>query len=186
MSYIDTIIPKVTLPAGVSGAWRVAHVDIPDSVAYRLRERRFEPGRYTQLFRGRTLVMSDTPAERFDHLEFVRRAKGHVLIAGLGIGMCVAACLRKPEVERVTVLELSPDVINLVAQHYACDRLEVIQTDAMLWQPPKGARYGAVWFDIWDGICSDNLPSMKTIARRYGRRADWHGCWARELCEQGY
>jgi hypothetical protein len=36
------------------------------------------------------------------------------------------------------------------------------------------------WFDIWPSICQDNWDEMKLLHRRYGRKADWKGCWGRE------
>lgn len=180
-SWLDTIIPKVTLPAGRRGKWAISKVTIEDSPVMRFRERHFEPGEYTQLYcEGRGLIMSDTPAERYDHLGFVRAAAGHVLISGLGIGMCVGAVLLKKEVESVTVLEIEKDVIDLVAPHYRNPRLNVIQADARKWQPPRGVRFGAVWHDIWDNICADNLAEIRAFNRRYGRRAEWKGCWSHE------
>lgn len=136
-------------------------------------------GEYTSLTcKGRGIVMSDTPDEMRDHYHAFWKAKGHVLINGLGLGMVLGAILRKPEVEHVTVIEIDPDVIDLVGPHYACGRLTIINVDAFEYVPPKGARFGAAWHDIWDDYCADNLPEMTRLKRRYGRRADWQGCWS--------
>jgi len=40
--------------------------------------------------------------------------------------MVLKAVLAKPEVERVTVVEIDADVIGLVSPYYACGRLEVV------------------------------------------------------------
>jgi spermidine synthase len=98
--------------------------------------------------------------------------------------MVLNAALRKPEVEHVTVVEQSEDVIKLVASHYEGPRVTIVHADAMTYQPPTGAKFGAVWHDIWDDICADNLDEMKILHRRYGRRTVWQGSWARELCER--
>jgi spermidine synthase len=99
--------------------------------------------------------------------------------------MVIAAMLNKPEVTKVTVIELSEDVIALTAptlkERYG-DRFEVIQADGLEWKPPKGQRYGCVWADIWDNICADNLEQMTKFNRRYGRISDWHGNWAEDSC----
>lgn len=180
-SYIDKIIPKVSVPEGTAGRWSVKHIDIPDSPIARYRERHFEPGQYTQLWRGGTLVMSDTPAERYDHLPFVRAASGDVLISGLGLGMCLGAVLAKPDIQSVTVVEIAQEVIDLVAPSYQDPRLTIVHADARNWKPAKGRRFRAVWHDIWDDICGDNLPEMHSLNRRYARRADWKGCWSQDL-----
>lgn len=180
------MIEKVSIPEGQRGDWRVVRFDVSaDEAAWAsvraLRDGRggIVPGTYTKLVcKGRGTVMSDTPDERRDHMPAYRKAKGHVLINGLGLGMVLGAILKKSEVESVTVVEISQDVIDLVWPHYACDRLKVVKSCAYAYDPPKGVRYGAVWHDIWDSICADNLPSMTRLKRKYGRRADWQGCWA--------
>lgn len=152
-------------------------------MAFKGGGRSCRPGTYTRLMRGSTLVMSDTPDEKRDHYDFVRRARGHVLIHGLGLGMVLGAVLGKLEVSSVTVIELSQDVINLVGASYDDPRVTIVCADALTWEPPKGARFGAVWHDIWDDICSDNREDMKLLHRRYGRRSTWQGSWGRELME---
>ena len=129
--------------------------------------------------------MSDTPSEIRDHMEPILVAKGNVLIAGLGIGMVLQACLEKPEVKHVTVIELSPEVIELVGGHYKAkygDRLTIIQADIMEWKPPKGERWDVFWADIWDNKCGDNTDEMTKLNRRYGRRTDWKACWGEWTC----
>ena len=49
---------------------------------------------------------------------------------------------------------------------------------------PRGMKFTVVWHDIWNHICSDNLPDMHKLHRKYGRRTDWQGSWARHLCER--
>lgn len=185
---------QVDVPEGKSGDWRVERfvMSEEDAKFTRLRAAFKGPreevpaGQYTRLMRGRTTVMSDTPAEIRDHLSFIYLAVGRVLINGLGLGMCAQAVARKENVEHVTVIERSEDVIKLVGPHYESrfgQKIEIIHADALQWTPPKGVRYGAVWNDIWDSQTSENLPDMHRLHRRYGRRADWVGSWCRWMCE---
>ena len=109
--------------------------------------------------------------------------KGNVLVNGLGLGIYAQAVLEKPDVQKATVIEIAPEVIELVGTHLLDkygDRLEIIQADALEWRPPPRTRYDVVWHDIWDDICRDNLAAMKTLHRRYGRRCDWQGSWSRD------
>ena len=133
-----------------------------------------------------TLVMSDTPDEIQDHVGFIARARGRVLIHGLGIGMCVRAVLRKEEVEHVDVVEMSADVIALVApwlyQEFGTERLTIHCGDCLDFKWPTGTRWSAVWHDIWDTICTDNIPQMGTLHRKFGQRCDWQGSWSKEVC----
>ena len=185
---------KVDVPEGESNGWKVECVTVTpeDEELEKLRamihfSRRYVPaGTYTRLLHSGCTVMSDTPDEISDHIFAIGMAEGRVLVNGLGLGVVVQAMLNKPEVEHVTVVELSPDVIQLVAPHYLArysDRLEVVQANALEYQPPKGERYTVVWHDIWNDICSDNLEDMHRLHRKYGRYADWQGSWCREECE---
>lgn len=180
-------IPQVTLPEGRLGPWSVQRFTIEPKDSHRFfRERYFRAGTYTKLTHDREgLWMSDTPAERIDHLDFVRNARGAVLISGLGLGMCIGAALAKPGVSHVTVIEIDPDIISLVGPHYACDRLTIIQGDIISWRPPKDAHYGAVWHDIWKDVSTDDLALMSRLTRRYAQKSDWVGCWGRSLIRRG-
>lgn len=185
---------KVSLPHRSSGAWRVEgfSVSAEEAKFERMRAmiggggRGVPEGEYTALYHGRVLVMSDTPDEIRDHMWAIaeaRRRGGHVLVNGLGLGMVAAAMLSFENVERVTVIEQSLDVIALVAptliERFG-ERIDVIQADAFEWRPPKGQRYSVVWHDVWNDLCADNLPEMTKLHRRYGRRCDWQGSWGKE------
>jgi len=193
MTKLSDRIPDVDVPEGVSGNWRVERFEISESdssysmLSLMNHGRGFiRPGTYTRMLRGETLVMSDTPDEKRDHYGPVleaRREGGRVLVAGLGIGMVANAILQLENVEHVTVIEQSPDVIALAAPHYQeryGDRLEIIEADVFAWKPPKGAKWSVAWFDIWDTICEENLEGMTKLKRKFARRAAWKGCWCEE------
>lgn len=181
-----SIIEQVTVPPGKRGDWIIERFEITEHDAMMGRIRAMQhgrgaasPGTYTALKHTRRgLIMSDTPDEMRDHYSIVLQARSHVLLNGLGIGMVLAAVLKRDGVDRVTVIEKETDVIALAGPHYQADsRVEIICADAFSYQPPKGVRYGAVWHDIWDDLCADNLDGMTRLKRKYGRRADWQGCW---------
>lgn len=186
---------NVNIPEGSAADWRVEKFTVSEAEAklFNLRcafqpgggHRSIKPGEYTRLMRGQTVVMSDTPAEARDHWPIIHKANGSVLVNGLGLGMCLTAILRKTEVCEVTVVEKSPEVIALVSPHISDPRLEIINDCAFEYMPPKGKRYNAVWHDIWDDICADNLVEMRKLHRKYGRRTDWQGSWCRAECEMG-
>jgi hypothetical protein len=182
---------KVSVPVGRSGDWSVERFEISPTASmysvFRYGRRAPEPGVYTRLCHWGEIVMSDTTAEQEDHRQAIMNAHGHVLINGLGLGFVLQNCLNNPKVEKATVIEISSDVIALVAPHYLKrygNRVEIIQGDAFTWQPPKRKRYGMVWHDIWPNICGDNYPEMKTLHRRYGRKADWQGSWCKGLTKR--
>lgn len=196
MTNRDELLIKVNIPEGESGDWKIERFTVSEDEArfFNLRaaikgnsHRMIQVGEYTKLTHRGHIIMSDTPAEMGDHYQPVHKAKGRVLINGLGLGMVVEACLRKPDVEYVTVIEISEDVINLVGTYLKerwGDRLTIIHADALMWQPPKGVRYNVVWNDIWPDICTDNKKTMAKLHRKYAQRAQWQGSWARSEIER--
>lgn len=189
---------QVDVPEGVSGEFAIERFTVSEEESARdaLRNaihgssRYTRPGKYTRLRQTtgwRDVVMSDTCDEIMDHYDPIRRAKGRCLVNGLGLGVVANGMLMNPDVERVTCIEISQDVIDLVAPHWAArwgDRFEVVCADAMTWKPPKGSVFDVVWHDIWIGICSDNLKDMAVLHRRYGKRCGWQGSWAKLLCKR--
>lgn len=181
---------KVTVPEGKVGKAEIEHFRVSESQAklanlqmmvHGQGRRSIPPGCYTGLKVNGVMVMSDTPAEIGDHIYFIGRATGRVLLNGLGIGMCLQALLRKPEVEHVTVVELEADVLALVAGHYLAlfggARLTFVHADAFAWQPPKGLVYDAVFHDIWPFIQGDFYPQYKVLHRKYAKRSHYQESW---------
>lgn len=187
---------EITVPDGKSGPWEVSTFTITEddvrilNIQAMLKPgcRIILPGTYKRLTRNGWVIMSNTSAEIRDHLGFIYRAQrvgGHILINGLGLGVALKAILESHKVVSVTIIDISEDVIKLVAPTYEVDpRVTVIRADAYTWKPPKGVRYACVWNDIWDYLCGDNLPEMAKLHRKYGKRTDWQDSWGKELCRR--
>lgn len=181
----------IDIQDGESGNWKIETFTITqkDADFFNMRNprRSVSAGSYKRLRRNNQVIMSNTEAEIDDHMRFINTAKegGHILINGLGLGVALKSILESDKVLSVTIIEQSKDVISLVAKHYESDsRVNIIHEDAFTYKPPKNMRYSAVWHDIWDYICEDNLPEMSKLHRKYGRRTDWQGSWAKELCKR--
>jgi predicted membrane-bound spermidine synthase len=186
----------INIPDGKSGNWSVETFTVTeDEIKIFNIRAMFKPGcrimkagTYKRLMRNSHVVMSNTPAEIRDHSYFIDRAQnlgGHILINGLGLGVALTEILKSDKVEKVTVIEISQDVINLVAPTFKNDpRVEIIHADAFEWKPPKGIKYTCVWNDIWDDICGDNLPEMTKLHRKYGKRTVWQDSWCKHLCKR--
>lgn len=195
-AWLNERIPSVPdLPEGESDGWSLKRFEIEDDVRMRLANMRMAmkgvgdrmviPGTYTRLFRGDTLVMSDTPAEKSDHVSFVIQSRGRVLIGGLGMGMVLNAVARREVVEHVTVIELEDGPINLVWDFYKeryGDKIDLIQADVREWKSP-GQRWDCVWMDIWDDICADDWDEHKLLKRRYAQKADYVDTWVHDLVQ---
>lgn len=204
------VIP-VDVPNATDGDWEVSDVVVTEDEAHwqNLRcavkgevEYMVNPGTYKRLRRGGTVVMSNTPFEVLTNQPIIQAATGRVLINGLGIGMVLNAILAKPEVKEVWVVEASMEVIRLVAPvygvrldnttqsrgttHYASPdgRLVIAHADAFKYLPPLHMEWDAVWHDIWDTVCGDNLKEMRRLAKKYAGTAKWQGSWCENICRR--
>lgn len=143
-----------------------------------------QAGEYTKLVVDGHLWMSDAPDEINDHYQPYRRARGHVLINGLGLGCLLRGVLLNAAVEHVDVVELDERVIEYIGGHFRDDpRVTLHHGDAYQFSWPKGATWDVAWHDIWPSICEDNLEGMQRLHRRYGRRVGWQGSWKRDEIE---
>jgi hypothetical protein len=191
----------VDVPEGEHGRLAVTRFDTRDpqyaieNMRYALDGRAPIPGVYTHLSIGGRTWMSDTTAERRDHIgpavEVADRG-GRVLIGGLGLGMILRVALlahtvSTSAVTAVDVVECDEDVIALVGPHYqamAADHgvdLTIHHDDMMKIKWPPGTTWDVAWFDIWPDLCVDNLQDMARLRRSYSRRSGWCDCWGRHI-----
>lgn len=186
------------VPEGTHGKWAIQHFtvtkDEPQFRAMFHPDEYVEPGTYARLTHNNHVVMSDTRMEQRSNHWAVLDARGDVLIGGLGLGMVLLPVLKKPDVQSVTIIERSPDVVALVVPALMKrltpaerKKLHVVQADAYDWAPAhKGRQFDFAYFDIWTDICEDNLEDMKRLGRhyqRYMRKGGKIRHWQRALLE---
>jgi spermidine synthase len=130
-------------------------------------------------------MMSDTPAELLAHLDFIYRADGRVLVNGLGLGLVLKGLLLKPAVRHVDVVEIDQDIIKLVWPTYCTDpRAQLHHADAFIIQWPKESRWDFAWHDIWPALCTDNLPEITRLKRKYARKVGWQAAWGQAYIQR--
>lgn len=180
----------LNLKEGVCGPWEVSKFTISQEDANRslLRcmlnseiGRELLPGEYWRLTCNGKTVMSNTPAEINDHIGFIHEAHGCVLIVGLGLGMVLQEILKKQDVTKVTVVEISEEVIELVGCCYSDNRLEIVNADINMFVPSCKYDYG--WYDIWNYIDADNVPEMNRIKKRLAPYVGKQACWCESECK---
>jgi len=184
---------KVNYAFGESkgGTVEIAHLTVPDdnsTAMYNLRQIRdldmhriVPPGEYTRLIVGGQFMMSDTPAEAWEHEDAYERAEGNVLVNGLGLGFYLDAIQRKPEVENITVVEISEGVIELIGPHFP--DVEIIHGNAL--KVDHDEEFDFAWHDIWPTISDDNIPAMIMLTDRYGG-SSWGYDMIMEKIDEGY
>ncbi len=179
-----------TIPTGESGCWTVAkQVLKQDAVTTPPGARRTETipaGRYTQLWKTQydiapyhsgELVMNDLAYELKKHLGFVMRARGRVLVTGLGLGCVVRGLLVNPLVRRVVVIEKSSDVIRLVMPHMP-PGFKLVQDDAVSWCNRTRRHFDCAWHDLhtFEGEPHLQLVHGELIKAMHGR-VKFQGAW---------
>lgn len=185
--------PKMAdiLPEGTSGNVTLKHVEVTEAdskfTALRAmfnggRDSYVPAGTYVHLYVGGELMMSDTLMEKKTNREVLYRARGHVLIAGLGLGMILHPIAAKSDVTKITVVEKSPDVVKLVGASLP-KKVEVVTADIFDWTPEKGTKFDALYFDIWPSITTSNLAEMTTLHARFRKfraTGSWVDSWCRD------
>lgn len=172
------------LTPGKKGAAKLEIFEITGKEPVLFRQPFLCPGRYVRLTVGGSVVMSNTPFEERTNREFKQKAKGDVLIAGLGVGMIIVPLLDDPEVTSITVIERNSDVIVLVLPQLRAlpggGKVKVHNADITTWKPAKGELWDTIYFDVWNDVCTDNLPELSRLNRRFCRKVrpdGWMGAW---------
>lgn len=127
---------------------------------------------------GGYTIMEDSDRELRRHFQAVKHAKGRVLKTGLGFGCFVRACLAKPEVEHIDVIEIDPEI----AEHFGSlfrdnPRVNIHVADALKWEIPPDSHWDLVWHDIYcDG--NDGLQRLHTeLLKRFKNHSSIQGAW---------
>lgn len=183
----------MNLRPGKSGDWELSQFIVSENDAKwsQVRcaingygSRAVSAGTYWKLTLRGSIYMSNTPAEVLDHMMFIHKAKGKVLIAGLGLGMVLQALLDKGSCVKIVVVEKSEDVIKLVGPSYNYPNVEIVHADIFDYKPTEYFDYA--WFDIWPDICADNYEDMKKLYRKFSRSVIFKDCWMRDTCKRLY
>lgn len=158
--FIETM-KAYSVPTGFSDMWFITKSEITKSLSSVRHGVSVivPPGKYTFLYRltSATLyndppgevVMEDTPFELNTHLGFVMQAYGNVLVTGLGLGCVVRGLLLNPDVNSVTCIENSKDVLKLVGPSMPIERLSIIEADALDWTAKNKEKFDCAWHDLW-------------------------------------
>ncbi len=184
MSEFDAMLPW--LPDADLGEWKIDTFEVDDAASRwsAVRREYVPPGRYRRLKRNGGVWMSTTPFEAREHIALFCQKGGDILISGLGLGYCAARVLTEHADAKLTIVELEPALVEYVGGHLQAafpGRAEVICADILEWKPPAGKRWAYAWHDIWQDICTDNLPEMARLKRRFARRCNAQGCWSEAL-----
>lgn len=167
----------------IRGAWRIDAHRGGLSSSY-VATNAIEHAHYV-LFREGVPWMASSLLEIESHAWHLHKARGVVAVAGLGMGMFAHAAAAKPEVERVIVAEIDPDVIALVTGSIALSpKIHIVCCDAASdhFGASIRARVGArpidyLFADIWPAYPEPEAPGWTAalVERLKPRQAGWWG-----------
>ena len=155
------------------GTAEITRYEFKDDFLFNIRASRGHPmfmiknGIYCRLKINDQLVMSDTGMERYSNIEFITKANGKVLIAGLGLGLILHNILNKKNILEIIVIENNNDVIKLVQPKFKDSRLKIINADIFKWEPKPKENFDTIYFDIWPDICTDNLNDIQILHNKF-------------------
>ena len=113
--------------------------------------------------------MTLTPVDLDTCEEAINAARGKVVTYGLGLGYYAYMVSRKPEVESITVIEKSPDVIKLFSEHILPqfeyrEKVKIINADAFEYAEHQAPteNYDLAFVDTWRDA-SDGQPMYERM-----------------------
>ena len=121
--------------------------------------------------------MVDDPPHWWAMEDHARFYQGHVLVAGLGLGLIVHALTNNDQVERITVVERERDVIDLVRPHLPQEKLVIEHGD--FWDWDWDGQVDGVFFDLFVGdgaaLRFEALRTYIHLVQRFPRPIRIHG-----------
>jgi len=125
------------------------------------------------------VVMSDSWMEQNTNIDFVRKASGDILIAGLGIGMIVLALQKKPDVKSITVVEKDNRLATFILSYIGpfLDRLKVKIVVSDIHKFHTERYYDYIYCDIWNNISNLNLREMDKLTEKFKDNSDNISHW---------
>jgi spermidine synthase len=136
------------------------------------------------------VVMSNSVMEIKTNQNFVDKAYGDVLIAGMGISMITKALQEKKEVTSITIIEKNPKLMYfmmpLIGEHLNFTT-KIIEGDIFEYETEE--KFDCIYFDIWNFIEAENYLEMLKLHKKFSKNLKPKGIidsWRIKDCEREY
>lgn len=196
-----SFLNQVRIPRGKSGSHEICHVTVPPGKPLALsnaRNRLIGGQRHKGVvtYGKKTLWhelrydggtwMTDFPIEQLQCRDSLKRMRGRVLVGGLGLGLAANWLARRKSVSEIVVVEISKDVVNLVAPHIIDPRgvVKVVRSDLRQYLRSKPGRFSWAFYDIWQSDGETTLFDTVCPLREasVGVVNDWKVvCWNEDV-----
>lgn len=100
--------------------------------------------------------MSNKSSEMIEIEHVNTLIRGNVLVAGLGLGLCVDRFIENPNVKHITVVERDESVIELVTYSHPRIPVEIIHNDIYEYFKTATEKYDFIYGDIVNHWTGDN------------------------------
>lgn len=179
---------KVNIPENKIGNWSIKKYEakIKDIYSLFCSDRQMkkipdEPfGFYTALIHD-TYKLSMIDSEFFynQHIKLKENAKGNILIGGLGIGFDNEIIMTMNNVQSVTIIENSQEIIDLVWPYCKKDdRFTLIYDDIFTWNIPENSHWDYMWSDVYIPLMyPDFKEHARNIVTKYSPYCDQIDFW---------
>lgn len=197
--YVEVARVPRSLAPQQHGLWKIERVEIPAHTVARFLVG-FDSQTVLSRFTGATLhhargevVMEDGVIELRRHLPIWLKARGRVLVTGLGLGCVVRGLLANRDVDRVEVVEVDPFIARVVGREFAGNpRVGLLLGDALtVDEDALPGRFDCAWHDLWKE--GDGLQRLHArLFRQFMGRCGPQGAWAlprfvkRRLVDAGF
>jgi hypothetical protein len=158
--------------------------ELNDYMKLRAMDRDFEA---VYLYQDEKDWMLDAPSEAFTNDPYAEKAHGRVLTLGLGIGYFLYMCTLNPQVREITVIERSPDVIDMfcrdiLPQFHTPLPIHFIAADAFAcWQDEQLKQYDYIYADIWQSS-DDGLACITRLLQQFNPPYEKTDFWIEDSC----
>lgn len=142
---------------------------------------KLKAGEYKKLTNKNGIVMSNTPMEQITHIKAINNAHGNVLVAGLGLGMYLYNIKDKKNIESITVVEYSDEVIQMVGKYFKkYDKIKIINDNIFDYIP--NIKYDFAFFDIWSDISEENRKEFQILKEKFSEIKEII-CWSEDILD---
>jgi spermidine synthase len=111
--------------------------------------------------------MDDSERELATHEFAIDKAKGKVLVGGLGLGCITEALNAKAEVTEIVVVEIAPEVIELVWEHLDVPKATIINEDLDSYLAAMTEKFDYIYMDVWKEPKDEAIPYWRGLAEKH-------------------
>lgn len=181
--YISAARVSLTLETQYFGLWTIHRQDMRNKLPIFRAWAQFDSVTFLSRFTEGTMhtdfgetVMEDSRRELRRHLPIWLRARGRVLITGLGLGCVVRGLLASPHVDHITVVEIDGGILRVIGPEFESNpRVTLIHDDALTIKLDD--RFDYAWHDLFtDGPVNLQVLHAK-LFKRFHRQCAIQGAW---------